>query len=443
MMLPLATIALLATTPGVPAPPASPGAAGPVTLELKPEQMLVVAGRMVEHGDVGQGEAIYRTLVRHDRGAVRNEARFRLAELLAKRGDRSGAALLLRDLVSERPEASAARFAYAQLLMAMGEDAAARRELRALGTDPHLPAEITRQIDRWSTTLTRNRPLGIDLSLALAPDTNINRATRSDTLGTVLGDFAIEDDSKARSGLGLAVTGQAFARHSLSGKARIGARVLGSANLYRPKEFRDVGIEVAAGPEVMLGRLRLGLEGGIGKRWYGGRALANSKRVSLDAALPVGPRTQLRAGGDLTRLDNHFNDLQDATSRTAKVGIDHAFGPAMGVSTTISFNRNHAADPAYSTRQWQGDLVAWRDFGSLLVSAGGSIGHLKADARLSLLREARVDDRRVLQVSLTPRRVRWHGFAPSLRLSREWNRSTVEFYDYQRTRGEVAITRAF
>lgn len=35
------------------------------------------------------------------------------------------------------------------------------------------------------------------------------------------------------------------------------------------------------------------------------------------------------------------------------------------------------------------------------------------------------------------------GFAPVVRVMRERNRSTIEFYDFKRTRTEFAIVRAF
>jgi len=39
--------------------------------------------------------------------------------------------------------------------------------------------------------------------------------------------------------------------------------------------------------------------------------------------------------------------------------------------------------------------------------------------------------------------LQWHGFAPVTRFSIERNRSSIEFYDYRRTRSEVGVVRAF
>ena len=41
------------------------------------------------------------------------------------------------------------------------------------------------------------------------------------------------------------------------------------------------------------------------------------------------------------------------------------------------------------------------------------------------------------------RQFSWHGYAPSIRLNYERNRSTVGIYDYRRLAADFAIVRAF
>lgn len=413
------------------------------TIELDGRSLLALARRMEAGGQQANSEAIYRSLLVDRDGMLRNEARFRLAGMIARRGEHKAAALLLRDLLAERADATNARLMLAELLLAMGDEEAARQELRALRADDRLPAEIARTIDQWANALMARRPYGVDLSVALAPDSNINRATRSDTLGTIIGDFDISEDGKARSGTGLAFRAQAFGRLGISENANLVGRVITGGNLYRDKAYRDVGIDFLVGPEVRFGHLRLNAQAGIGRRWYGGETFLDSKRVALDAALPLSGRTQLRAGAGLAWLDNRFNDLQDGTSRSASLGLDHQFSPVLGVTLNGSYDRFRAEDPGYATKQWRLGGVAWRDVGPFLVSAGGSYGQLDADARLFLFPERREDRNITLNLGVTARHWRWQEFAPSVRLTREWNRSSIEIYDFARTRVEFGVARAF
>lgn len=413
------------------------------TIQVDSRSLLTLAQRMEAAGQTGNSEAIYRSMLSDRDRRFRNEARFRLSGLLAKREEHKEAALLLRDLLAEQPDASAARLRLAELLMAMGNEAAARHELRALQADRRLPTDVARMIDRWSNALIAQRPYGFDVSLALAPDSNINRATRSDTLGTIIGDFDISDDGKAKTGTGIAFQAQAFDRIRLSNRANIVGRAITAGNLYKDKDYRDIGVDFLVGPEMRIGSVRLNAEAGIGRRWYGGRHLSDIKRLGLDLVIPVNASTQLRTTAGLAKFNNYFNDLQDGTSRSVALAVDHHFTPALGATVNGSLERFHAADPGYSNHQWHLGMAGWRDAGPVLLLAGVSVGRLRADERLVLFPEVRRDRNLTLHLGMTSRRWRWQQFAPSIRISREWNHSSVEIYDFRRTRLEFGVARAF
>jgi tetratricopeptide (TPR) repeat protein len=210
---------------------------------------------MVRRGDKQGAEALLDLLARDPDANVRNEARFRRALMLEASGRNEGAAVLLRRILDEKPDASAVRLKLATTLQKLGHEDSALRELRALRSSD-LPPDVARFVDRLSASLQATKPLGLQIELALAPDSNINRATRSDTLGTIFGDFTLDKGSQAKSGVGAAVRGFAQARHTLQPNLSIVARGSGEANLYRDKDFDDIGLELSIGPEWRLGRMR-------------------------------------------------------------------------------------------------------------------------------------------------------------------------------------------
>ena len=59
-----------------------------------------------------------------------------------------------------------------------------------------------------------------------------------------------------------------------------------------------------------------------------------------------------------------------------------------------------------------------------------------------LFPEARSDSFSRFSLGATFRRLTFGGFAPTTRIIIERNRSTIEFYDYQRIRTEFGIARA-
>ena len=439
-MLALALIVAVASSPPEtqPAPDRMPGP----QLRLNASGMFALASKAESNGQIQLAESAYRALALDTDKRVRSEAMFRHGKLLLNAGRLSEAAVLLRRVVDAQPEAAAPRLELTRALQFMGDNDAAWREVRAVQASG-LPIEVARIVDRYSDALRAARPFGSSIQIALAPDTNINTATRSDTLGTVFGDFDIDADSKARSGLGLALTGQAYRRFPLSSRHSILARLSGSANVYRRTDFNDFTLDVAAGPELQLGSSRVAIETGASQRWYGMKPAVRSMRVAASLRKPLGRQSQLQASAYVGRLNYKLNDLQDGTAIGGRLGVEHALSPTTGIGVNVSAGRLSARDPAYSTRDWRVGLIGWRDVGRATLTAEAEYGRLKADDRLVLLPEARSDRYTRFALGASFRQLTFSGFAPFTRLMIERNKSTVEFYDYRRRRSEVGVSRAF
>ena len=423
---------------------ASSAAAAPqqLTVTATGSQLLGLAEQLLRAGDTAKARIILAALTADPSSDIRNEARFRSAKLLVAAGQTSRAALLLRQVVDERPDALPARLELAGLLDRMGDKDGAWRQVRAaqaLG----LPPAVARIVDRYSEALRAQRPFGASLEIALAPDSNINRATRSDTLGTVLGDFAIDRDSKAKSGTGLALNAQAYRRLPLGEDASLLVRLTGFGNLYRDKDFNDIAADVAAGPELNLGRSRVQAEVGVTQRWFGQKQFMRSARVGAIVSHPLGRRTLLRLSGSAALVDNQLNDLQDGKSFSGQLSAEHALSATTGLAASLGIDRASLKDPGYSTTGWRAGLTGWRDFGRVTLSAGAEFGRLHADERLLLFPDRREDRSLRLSLGATFRQLQFRGFAPVARFSIERNRSTIAFYDYRRTRTELGFVHAF
>ncbi len=436
---------LAAATASVPMDAAAAGAAVRVAqskrLVLTPSQMLKLAELAESRGASSVASGIYAALEGNPDPDIRSEARFRHAKQLLSRKRNEEAAVLLRRLVDERPEASVARVELAHALELLGETEGALRQLRAAQA-AGLPPAVARLVDRYSEALRAQRPFGASLEIALAPDSNINRATRSNTLGTIFGDFDIDKDSNAKSGTGASVQGQAFRRVALGDQSLL-VRLTGTADLYRQTEFNDIAVDLAAGPELRLGRNRLNLELGATQRWFGQKPFVRSARLGATWTRPLGSRMQLRLTGSAALVDNEFNDLQDGKSYSGEAEIERALSTTTGVGLSLSANRQASKDPGYSTTGWRAGLLGWHDVGRMTFTAALEYGKLHADERLQLFPDARSDRYSRVSLGATFRQLQFRGFAPLVRFSIERNRSTIGFYDYRRTRSEIGVVRAF
>ena len=436
-------VALLVAAAAVAAPSLEPGPPlmPAATRSLNSAQMFALAERARSNGNAAMAEAIYRAMFADASADVRLEARFRLAKLEGARGNITKAALLLRQIIDQRPGAAPARLELAGLLDRMGDKEGAWRQVRAIHASG-LPTNVARLVDRYSEALRAQRPSGTSFEIALAPDSNINRATRSDTLGTVLGDFQIDPTAKAKSGTGVSLHGQSYRRLPL-GEAALLIRLSGAADLYKASKFNDIAADLAVGPEFSLGRNRVQLELGATQRWFGQKAFMRSARAAATLSHPMGSRTLLRLSGSAALVDNQLNDLQDGRTYSGQLSVEHALSATTGIAASVGANRESLKDPGYSTTGWRGGLTAWRDLGRMTLTLGAELGRLHADGRLMLFPERRSDRYSRFSVGATFRQLQLGGFAPLVRFSIERNRSSVAFYDYRRTRTEIGVVRAF
>ena len=405
-------------------------------------ELLALGEHAERKRDLALARNAYSALTADRQPSIRNEARFRLARIHAASGEWSPSATLLRAILDEDPGAARVRLELASILARMGDEGAARRELRAAQAARPPPA-LARQIARYADVLRDRRPYGGELRFAFAPDSNINRATAEDRLATVIGDFEIGADGKARSGVGVSVEGTAFGRlpvtRMLSLVAQGGARSL----RYKDGRFDRLTIEGRAAIQVAAGSDRLSLTLASQRHSVGNRVALTSSASEADWQRPLSSRTQLRVGAGVAALDNRFNDLEDGKLASASVSLDHAMSPVVGVILSLQAARRSARDPAYSTRSVQAAAGGWREFGRITLSLSAGIGSLRADDRLAILPKARRDRNLTASAVISSRHLSWRGLAPNVRLTVERVRSNIAFHDMSRRGLEIGFSRAF
>lgn len=422
--------------------PTAAGARRPLSVKASAPQLLRLAAQLERRGDRDKAAAVLILLESDLHPDVRNEARYRHAAIMEADARYRDAAVLLRKVLDERPEAVAVRLKLATMLQKIGDEGSALRELRAVRTID-LPPTVARFVDRLSASLRATKPLGAQVEVALAPDSNINRATRSDTLGTVLGDFTLDEDSKARSGMGMAIRGMAQARQPVTDGVKLVVRASGEARLYGDKDYNDISLDLSVGPEFQLGSTRFSTEAAVMQQWYGMEPYQFGIRFAGSATRPLGPTSQVRGDLGYRAVSNRLNDLQDGQGLSGRVRYERALSTSLLISASIGWDRFHARDDAYSTRFIGGGVTGYRDIGRVTLSAGVEAGILKADERLLLLPKVREDRLIRFQFSSIFRQLTYGGFSPMVRFVVERNKSTVEFYDYTRKRMEFGVVRAF
>lgn len=405
-------------------------------------EMFAMADRATARGDHRRVAKLLTAMTRDKDLGIRSEARFRLGKLLAEQNHLAEAALLYRAILDEEGGAQPVRLELASVLERFGDEAGARRILRQAQAGG-LPPAVARFVDRWSADLRSRKPFGTSFEMAIAPDSNINHATNSSTLGTVVGDFALDRNARKRSGTGLAMRAQSYARLNLTNQVNLLGRVTGSADLYRRSRFDSFTLGVSAGPEINLGGNRLTAALTAGWRRFGGKLYESTTGATFNYIHNLGRRAQVRAEAGIDRVDNRVNNLEDGRGFSLSLSYERALSNRAGIALNLAGDRRQLRDPGYSTRAGQVTLTGYHEFGAMTLIGSLGVGGLRADERLSIYPHRRVDSLIRASIGAEMRKLTYGGFAPVVRVIVEHNRSNIAIYDYQRVRTEFGLTRAF
>lgn len=207
-----------------------------------------------------------------------DEQNFRLAHLHQIAGQQNRAEEILRDILVANPEHYDARLSLAQILAGRKEYRAALYHLQfALGGSP--PAKV--QTDIRSVLRTVNQaPINyFNLFAAIAPDTNINRATDNREIDLNINDaslpFILDQDSLASSGIGVVFTANARYERPITRKMLLRFDGIGSWLNFRGRQFDDLYLRAQSGVRWLYDNGSISSQAVTARRWFAGAGFAS------------------------------------------------------------------------------------------------------------------------------------------------------------------------
>jgi len=401
-----------------------------------------LADRARTAGRVDDAITFYDALARDPDPKIRAEARFRKGMMLADARRYRDAAIAFRALLDEQPDAARVRLELARVLALMGDESGARRQLRQAEAGG-LPPDVAVTVGQFDRVLRSHKNFGGTFEIALAPDSNVNRATQARVLDTIIAPLTLSEDARAQSGVGVHLAGQTYARFGIANGVSLVPRLSGLGNLYRDGAFDDVSGSALIGFEWQRTHSRISASAGRTWRWYGGHAYAHTDAASLNWLHSLGRRAQLIAAASISKVTYARNDLQNGRIYDVNLTVERALSARSGLSVSASATRQTARDPGYATAAGGVTLVGWREAGRTTLFASGGLRRTEGDTALFLYGERRREWLATARAGATFRGIQAYGFAPFVRMSYERNQSSLQLYDYRRLAGEFGITRAF
>ncbi len=364
-----------------------------------------------------------------------------MAALMAK--DHGEAIRRFRDILAREPEAVRVRLELARSFYEKRDYRNAERQFQLVRAG-NLPGAVRKKVDAYLATIRRERTFTFDLSIGVAPDTNVNASPSVDQVSLFGLPFALSPDAKAKSGIGLAVGSQINWSPHVSKQLRWDVIGSGFTRRYAEARFSETVLAAATGPRLVREPFELSMHAKLSRRWFGGKPYAQSQGADVDGRYYMSGRTALTGSFELGRLRYPEVPAQNGSFFSMSAGALHALGPTSFGRLAMSYGRENARDKAFASGSVRLEGGYAREFGrGITVNLAGAVRLTDYDRPLLAFGATRKDRQYVAQAGILSRRIQFLGFAPTLTLTQMINDSSIPLYKFKRTRSEIGLTRTF
>lgn len=415
---------------------AGPSPAQPVTYEaIGTAKALIATGRMAD------ARVLLQDLSARYRDS--NDIDFLLGLLAINSSDYGSAIDRFRAILVRSPGAVRVRLELARAFYLKGDYANAYRQFQfARAGNP--PPGVVATIDRFLGLIRQQKDWSYSFSLAIAPDSNINNGTTAHEVELFGLPFELSDDTRSRSGVGLAMQGALEFAPRLSDRARLRVGAAVQRRDYPGGDFDDMTVAAHAGPRLQLGKWDVSMLAAGFQRRFGGRRLAEGAGGRMEATHHLDARTAVSLGLAAHRVRYPDYPLHDGVSVSVSAGILRALTADSSLTARVGVSRKSARAAELASSAGSLAVGYYRDLpGGFSIYAEPSVAQARYDASDPFFGERRKDRLVELHFSLLNRRLRLRGFTPKVGFTLARRRSSIELYDYNQRRFEFGVTSAF
>jgi len=399
------------------------------------------AALLMQAGKIPEAKRVLAMLEKSD--PKDNEVQFLLGMIAVRETRYADAIHRFHAILVSDPKAVRVRLELARAFFLAKDYDNAERQFRRARAGALSPA-VTANIDRYLVTIRASRRWTHALSIALAPDTNVNVGPGVTSVGLYGLPFTLSPSARPRSGVGVNVAagGEWSPPVSKNVRLRIGGQI--NTTDYRYAAVDDTTIAAYAGPRFFAGRwdvspLLTGFYRLYGNRFYnegiGGSVQTiyyPNARLGVTATVGAQQVTFTRPSG------------QGGLAVSGALGFVRPLSPASVLSGGVSVARQNAGLSVYANTLEQIRLGYDRDLThGVSISIQPSYAWIDYDAAQAAFGITRRDRQLQTQVAILNRRIDVYGFTPRLAYTYTHNASSIPLYAYERHQVQMGLTRAF
>jgi hypothetical protein len=433
-------------TANTPAP--SSCAQSPCTIRLTPPQLLASVERLVHANKFEEARALLAALKMAPGFTM--QTRFLTGFMAAQEGDFATAAREYKAILADDPGQTRVRLELGRAMLALGQSQAADRQLRLAQQSRELGPDIARLVRGARDVIRSSKSFRADVSLGIAPDSNINNATDARTVNVRLGDLelplTLNDDARAKSGTGQTGTLSLASRLPVGGDTFFIGNLDGSGTNYAGTRYDDYLAQVAAGADTQVSNAAsVSLQAIGAQRWFGGRVASRQVGARLGAQLAVDEVRRVGVQLDVRRTTAAFDPAFTGWQGGLYVSYETSVSRTMLASTQVFARRDWLHATAYSNVELGANAtVAGELPHGVSYSFGGTVSHARFDTPLEIFSAApRRDWRLVSQATLGYRKVRVFGFSPQVSWQATVVGSSLDYFRSRRSRFSFSLARYF
>jgi outer membrane protein len=351
-----------------------------------------------------------------------------------------------RAVLRDRPDMTRARLELASVLMRRGKTAAADHHYRLAEEDADLPPEIEQTIRQVRGYIRSKRNWTFNVTVGLAPDSNINSATDAQTVAIYGTPFTLDRAARRKSGVGQTVGANGSVRLRLKDGLAMVVDANGQFTNQRGSDADDLSALIAAGPELtMKNGARIAIQAVGYTRIYGGKVAQQGPGVRITYQQDLSQGQRISTLFDVRKINSHYSPAYEGTSYAAYLTYERVIHRSMVASATAYGRRDDLRSGAYSNTEIGANLGLGGELPKG-INAGLSAGISRAlfdDPLVMLDPDSRKDWRFSGRANVGLRSIRVLGFSPSATYTFTKTKTNVPLYRNERHRLEFSLARYF
>ncbi len=378
-------------------------------------------------------------------GELANENNFRLAHFYQINRQYNKAEDILREVLMADPDHYNSRLSLAQIMARRKEYRSALYHLRfAMGGDA--PVAVQNDIKSILTTVNNSPTTYFNMSAAIAPDTNINRATQNrdidlDINGTSF-PFVLGDDSLASSGIGVVISANARYETPLADNLLLRFDGVGSWLNFRDSEFDDIFLRSQSGLRWLYDNGSISAQGILARQWFAGEGFATVKggRIGWEHNLLSTFRYGINFEQSWQKHD-HRKDLDGPQTRIS-IFSTYQLSASSLLNSSISWTSRTAQTKRFGYSQGALDIGYIREFPlglSFSLSQYISLRNHRDIEPFFTKKRSDVFSRSFIQI--TKRNWSIWGLVPVIGYGFSRNYSNIDLFGYSRHQIQVGFTK--